>query len=349
MNLIPFGKDKTTGRLLDVSEVAKGEQCGCVCPSCSSQLVARQGEKIEWHFAHKKDYQKGTRGPCQYSWFVALRMMIRQILSEQKELYLPEYSKYHPLKRKSIVVTQPQTLHYEQCITDVLEKGEHHSFDAKLFIREHPLHIFVSYKGRDYRGYHQGQSVEGIIEIDLRGLTLRRQKRLTEDSCLAQLRYMLKNPHPCKRWLFHKRELDIIASIEADIAEKKKQKAAKRAAQRERTKAQSEKSKRQNSEHSLRAAQHINNQRLPTVASKEFANTSAKQLESTRSIIEQTKPVDVDCPHNSSYQDKTPKPKAEAVKDKPYYCIVCKHKYMGTKVGRNPCPLCNEHLYRRAL
>lgn len=310
MNLIPFGKDKTTGRLLDVAEVLKGEQCGCICPSCGTQLVARQGTIKEWHFAHKKDYHKGTHGPCKYSWFVALRMMIRQILSEENVLFLPEYSKYHPLKEQNISVTQAQTLRYEQCAIDKFEKREHHSFDAKLFVQQHPLHVFISYKGREYRGFRHDQHLEGIIEIDLRHLVLRRQKQLTEKSCVAQLRHMLKNHHPCKRWIYHKREIAIVETIQRDIAEQKKQRAKK--------------------QHSF----------------------SKNKFEHGRYVIEQSIPAKdnrhVSMPQTSAVV-KAKRPKPEPVKDQPFYCILCKHEYMGTKEGRNPCPLCNEHLYRRAL
>ena len=35
-----------------ISEVKKGLSCGCVCPQCQSQLVAKQGDYNAYHFAH---------------------------------------------------------------------------------------------------------------------------------------------------------------------------------------------------------------------------------------------------------------------------------------------------------
>ncbi len=35
-----------------IGEVERGAECGCHCPACGSQLVARQGMANDWHFAH---------------------------------------------------------------------------------------------------------------------------------------------------------------------------------------------------------------------------------------------------------------------------------------------------------
>ena len=351
MNLIPFGKDRASGRLLDVAEVAKGEQCCCICPSCGTQLVARQGTKKEWHFAHKKDYHKGTHGPCRYSWFVALRMMIRQILSEEKELFLPEYNKHHPLERRNINVTQAKKLRYERCITDTFEKGEKHCFDAKLFVREHPLHVFVSYKGREYRGYHHEEYLEGVVEIDLRKISLVRQKHFTENSCVVQLRYMIKNPHPSKRWRYHKREVAINETIKREIAQQKKQKAAERAAHRE-----LQNSGAKVNLQSSKVAQFTENQSNLTDFVSDVSHGGVKQSVANPPVPEppapnQSPPIAFSQEGLSAADAlaRAANLKTEEVKRQPYHCIVCKHDYMGTKEGRNPCPLCNKHLYRRAI
>lgn len=43
--LIPFGLHKKSNRLVDVGSVAKGKACGCICPSCQTPLIARQGHR----------------------------------------------------------------------------------------------------------------------------------------------------------------------------------------------------------------------------------------------------------------------------------------------------------------
>ena len=51
--LNPFGLLKATGELVEVEEVEGGAACGCICPSCSTPLVARRGTEKIWHFAHE--------------------------------------------------------------------------------------------------------------------------------------------------------------------------------------------------------------------------------------------------------------------------------------------------------
>lgn len=85
--LIPFGVHKESNRLVDVGSVAKGKACGCICPSCQTPLIARQGHEKEWHFAHRShDVHNETRKECDYSLPVSIRMMIRQPLNDPHRL-----------------------------------------------------------------------------------------------------------------------------------------------------------------------------------------------------------------------------------------------------------------------
>jgi len=90
-NLIPFGYHKNTGKYLDVFEVPKGKASGCVCPSCDTPLIARHGTVNDWHFAHasRKVYEKTTQ-KCEYSFFLSVRMMVRQFVGTTLSIHLPE-------------------------------------------------------------------------------------------------------------------------------------------------------------------------------------------------------------------------------------------------------------------
>lgn len=86
--LIPFGlKD---GRLVDISGVERGLNCGCICPSCGQRVVARFGSVTTPHFAHDKDVnaQGVNKAPCQLSFWVALRLMVKQVANEQGFLHI---------------------------------------------------------------------------------------------------------------------------------------------------------------------------------------------------------------------------------------------------------------------
>ncbi len=92
-NLIPFGLSEKDGRFLDVSKVPRGKQCGCICPSCKTPLIARHGNINEWHFAHasRTGYLK-TETECEFSFYVSVRLMARQIVDDTLSMALPAYT-----------------------------------------------------------------------------------------------------------------------------------------------------------------------------------------------------------------------------------------------------------------
>jgi len=49
----PYGE--RDGVLVHISDVARGIDCGCVCPACGVPLIARKGESKRPHFAHASD------------------------------------------------------------------------------------------------------------------------------------------------------------------------------------------------------------------------------------------------------------------------------------------------------
>jgi len=95
LNLIPFGLIESNNELVDVAEVNRGKQCGCICPSCRTPLVARHGETNVWHFAHtfKNVYEK-TKSECIYSFYLSVMLMARQLVGSKITLTLPSYQSY---------------------------------------------------------------------------------------------------------------------------------------------------------------------------------------------------------------------------------------------------------------
>lgn len=73
--------------LLFIGSALSGAQCGCVCPTCGSPLVAKQGDINAWHFAHEAGQE---RPECEAG---AANMLIRimlEIILEQGGLQLPQ-------------------------------------------------------------------------------------------------------------------------------------------------------------------------------------------------------------------------------------------------------------------
>lgn len=79
---LPFGlKD---GKLVEISAVGRGLDCGCTCPCCGSRLVARKGERKVAHFSH---YQNPE---CEHGFETALHLAAKSILEHRREIRLPE-------------------------------------------------------------------------------------------------------------------------------------------------------------------------------------------------------------------------------------------------------------------
>lgn len=87
---IPFAIRNSDGAEVDVADVDRGLDCGCICPSCKAPLIARKGDINEWHFAHAtKEGHKREVTDCEFSFFVSARMMAKKILSETQYINLP--------------------------------------------------------------------------------------------------------------------------------------------------------------------------------------------------------------------------------------------------------------------
>ena len=82
---LTYGKD-SNGRLVHVDDVLRGMACNCTCPECSAELMAKQGEKKQWHFAH------ANGADCAGARMTALHMLAQQILEKEKQVMLPNYS-----------------------------------------------------------------------------------------------------------------------------------------------------------------------------------------------------------------------------------------------------------------
>ena len=115
MNLIPFAYLASTHELVDVADVPSGRKCQCICPSCNIPLVARKGDVNEWHFAHDSKFiEKKQQHTCDFSWAVAIKMMLKQLLMKGDKIFLPPYyvqylaEGYYSTSQKLLVTTSTQ-------------------------------------------------------------------------------------------------------------------------------------------------------------------------------------------------------------------------------------------------
>jgi len=110
--LIPFGLHKDSKIIDDIYDVPKGKACGCVCPSCNTLLIAKQGNVNEWHFAHlsNKDAVNNVNDICQYSFYTSVRLMALQLISQNLKIDLPSYDAVVTQQHREIYIKEEFTV-----------------------------------------------------------------------------------------------------------------------------------------------------------------------------------------------------------------------------------------------
>lgn len=79
---LAYGR-RADGTLAHISEVERGEACGCVCPACERRLVARKCKDKADHFAHKGDTA------CSYGAETNAHLWAKEVLEVERRIYLP--------------------------------------------------------------------------------------------------------------------------------------------------------------------------------------------------------------------------------------------------------------------
>ena len=215
LTLIPFGYNPKLKKFLDVSDVPRGKDCGCVCPSCKTPLIARHGDIKEWHFAHatRKIY-KQTESECSFSFFVSVRMMARQVVSQDLKFIMPAYRSYvekrltgsQEIIDLQFTVTEEQTIHMADIeLEKIVNKVP---VDIFGYVKDRPLLLYLSHPGRrlPFELSTEGKHEYGVIEISLENVALRIvETRKTGQSYREVLLDFLANDQDSKSWISHPR------------------------------------------------------------------------------------------------------------------------------------------------
>lgn len=146
INHIPFGLRAKDQQFVDVADVPKGRKCGCICPSCHIPLIARQGRINRWHFAHASRKIEDLEQGCQYSFFVSVRAMAKQIIESGFQLSTPGCTLWVSERRYGIpfsepfYVTKPDTItlskvHKECLFEETMVDTPYRSIHLSLFFQ----------------------------------------------------------------------------------------------------------------------------------------------------------------------------------------------------------------------
>jgi len=152
MNLIPFGL-RSDGVYIDAENATQGKACDCVCPSCGIPLIARKGESYADHFAH--DHRVGSKediDACQFSFYVSVRYMIKQLLQETGVLMLPPLEIELDGSRHLITQSKKLVAEFNNILSDTYEQNI--IFDLIFKIWGKKLCVYISHPGRPTPIYH---------------------------------------------------------------------------------------------------------------------------------------------------------------------------------------------------
>ena len=227
-NLIPFGFHVPSQSLTDVGSVKKGRQCDCICPSCKTPLVARQGEIKEWHFAHQsRSTEQETKAPCEYSLWVSLRLMIKQLFEAGAVFSLPEYKKSFSVPipscsssyQKTVTISKQAQVQFDNVAIEC--KKEEVLFDLLLTKGKHKLYVYITYEGRPFpeKLLHHKQR-DAIIEFSVVAL-LKAFSEAKMGQYKEILTMFLASSVDGKKWRSHPREREYLKKIVDYVTENK--------------------------------------------------------------------------------------------------------------------------------
>ncbi len=150
------------GKITHISEVERGLHCGCNCPACGENLIARKGQHVTHHFAHQS-----TKN-CEYAYESSLHFVAKEILSRAQRMMLPPVYLYFPDSYKERILVHREKeiifdrVELEQRFNTVVPDIVVHTDGKRLFIE-----IFVTHRV-DQEKLNQLEAADhSTIEIDL--------------------------------------------------------------------------------------------------------------------------------------------------------------------------------------
>jgi len=309
LNLIPFGLTEETSEFVDIYDVERGKNCDCICPSCRTPLIARHGDSNTWHFAHahKGVYDK-TKKECEYSFFLSVRLMARQLIDSKLTLGLPEYKgqvdKFddelgYPLQEK-FVITHEQDISIEGI--EVEKSFSKVPVDLVGNINGFQFVIYFTHPNRDVPSelFTPENHKCGIVSVALDSLPILFSRAKKEGKTYKEvLKKFLSSDRDSKSWVFHpnykRQEIAALETLEKNIKKE--------------------------------------------IQLKEVRNTPFKFSDATTHSTSITPLIDETV---DSYIQK--KKKSKQVE---FECIMCKVNWLSDSESGNVCPKCGEHLYSK--
>lgn len=150
------------GNIVSIDEVPSGKDCGCVCPACGDELIARKGQKRMHHFAHRSNED------CEYGYESSLHLAAKDILSRSEKMVIPPVYVEFPQsgKSKELLYLKKEIpvdrVELEKRFDDIIPDIVVYSGDKYFFIE-----IYVTHPIDDEKLRKLKEKNISTIEIDL--------------------------------------------------------------------------------------------------------------------------------------------------------------------------------------
>ncbi|MBU6951966.1 competence protein CoiA family protein [Hahella sp. HN01] len=229
MNRIPFGLQVNSSKLVDVHEVPRGIHSGCICPSCRIELVARQGHKNTWHFAHfTKNKPEEEITQCEYSFYVSVAMMARQLMDSFDicNIQLPLYERLVSVNGMSewITITESREVALEDISVSQQMYGVDFDVLGKVQGKKKVVPLGLQFEYPERRIDLIQEPVEkpiGILAVDLTELeSLFWEEKEHSLTFKDVLKTFLLDSAEGKRWLFHPKQYREITNAKQALEKK---------------------------------------------------------------------------------------------------------------------------------
>ena len=178
------------GNIVSIDDVPSGKECGCVCPACGDELIARKGQKRMHHFAHRSNED------CEYGYESSLHLAAKDILSRSKKMVIPPIYVEFPQsgKPKELISKERKIpiddVELEKRFDDIIPDIVVYSGDKYFFIE-----IYVTHPIDDEKLKKLKEKNISTIEIDL--------SKIKRDISVEELSDILLKTSPQKSWKYN--------------------------------------------------------------------------------------------------------------------------------------------------
>lgn len=183
------------GQLTHISEVQKGIKCGCKCPACGAELIARKGDIMMHHFAHR------SKEECEYGYQTTLHLIAKKIISENRIVRVPSlYVKFSGSGKKELIekekIVNVSAVILEKKLDNIIPDILLLTDAGKIIVEIYVTHEIDSKKKEKIK-----QLGVPTLEIDL--------SKIDREISEAELKEVLINNNKYKTWIYDGRREDV--------------------------------------------------------------------------------------------------------------------------------------------